>query len=56
MNGERATEALRRLGFRVTIVGAQPDPSVPGGTVLRQQPIGGYQVGPADAISLEVSQ
>jgi eukaryotic-like serine/threonine-protein kinase len=29
MDGERAAEALRRLGFRVTIVGAQPHPGLP---------------------------
>jgi eukaryotic-like serine/threonine-protein kinase len=56
MNGERAAEALRRMGFRVTIIGAQPYPGVPPGTVLWHRPPGGYQVGPADPISLEVSQ
>jgi eukaryotic-like serine/threonine-protein kinase len=56
MNGERAAEELRRLGFRVSIVGSQPYPGVPPGTVLRQLPPGGFQVAPTDAISLEVSQ
>ena len=56
INGERAAEALRTRGFRVTIVGSQPYPGVPPGTVVRQQPAGGFQVGPADAISLEVSR
>ena len=55
MHGERAAEALRRLGFRVTIVGEHPYPGVPPGTVLRQHPSGGFQVGAFDAISLEVS-
>jgi serine/threonine-protein kinase len=56
MNGERAAEALRRRGFRVSIVGSQPYPGVPTGTVVRQQPAGGFRVGPADAISIEVSR
>lgn len=56
MNGERAAEALRRRGFRVSIVGSQPYPGVPAGTVVRQQPAGGFRVGPADSISIEVSR
>jgi beta-lactam-binding protein with PASTA domain len=56
IDGERAAEVLRRLGFRVTIVGQQPYPGVPPGTVVRQQPAGGFQLGPSDAISLEVSK
>ena len=54
--GERAAETLRTRGFRVTIVGSQPYPGVPAGTVVRQQPAGGFRVGPADTISLEVSR
>jgi len=56
LDGERAAEALRARGFRVTIVGEQPYPGVPAGTVVRQQPVGGFQLGPSDAISLEVSR
>ncbi len=56
MDGERAAAALRARGFRVSIVGSQPYPGVPPGTVVRQQPAGGFQVGAAQAISLEVSQ
>lgn len=56
MDGERAAEVLRARGFRVAIVGQQPYPGVPPGTVVRQQPVGGFQVGPFDAISLEVSR
>jgi eukaryotic-like serine/threonine-protein kinase len=56
MNGERAAEALRSRGFRVSIVGSQPYPGVPPGTVVRQQPAGGFQVGPGDPISIEVSR
>jgi beta-lactam-binding protein with PASTA domain len=56
MDGERAAEALRSRGFRVSIVGTQPTPGMPPGTIIRQQPAGGFKVGAADAISLEVSR
>ena len=56
MNGERAAEAMRARGFRVTITGSQPYPGVPQGTVVRQQPAGGFKVGPSDSISVEVSR
>lgn len=56
VDGERAADALRRQGFRVSIVGTQPYPGVPPGTVVRQQPPGGFRVGASDAISLEVSR
>ena len=56
VDGERAADALRRQGFRVSIVGTQPYPGVPPGTVVRQQPAGGFRVGGSDAISLEVSR
>jgi serine/threonine-protein kinase len=56
MNGELAAEAMRRRGLRVSIVGSQPYAGVPPGTVVRQQPEGGFRVAPADAISLEVSR
>jgi beta-lactam-binding protein with PASTA domain len=56
LSGERAADALRTRGFRVTIVGSQPYQGVPAGTVVRQQPAGGFQVGPSDSISLEVSR
>ena len=55
-DGERASETLRTRGFRVSIVGSQPYAGVPPGTVVRQRPAGGFRVGPADSISLEVSQ
>ena len=55
-SGDGAAEALRTRGFRVTIVGSQPYSGVPPGTVVRQQPAGGFRVGPSDPISLEVSQ
>jgi eukaryotic-like serine/threonine-protein kinase len=56
MDGERAAEAMRSRGFRVTIVGTQTVPGIPVGTIIRQQPAGGFKVGSADAISLEVSR
>jgi serine/threonine-protein kinase len=56
MEGEAAADALRRGGLRVSIVGSQPYPGVPPGTVVRQQPPGGFRVGAGDAISLEVSR
>ena len=54
--GDLAAEALRTRGFRVTIVGSQPYSGVPPGTVVRQQPAGGFRVSPSDPISLEVSR
>jgi len=56
VDGERAADLLRRQGFRVSIVGTQPYPGVPPGTVVRQQPQGGFRVGASDGISLEVSR
>jgi serine/threonine-protein kinase len=56
MDGERAAEAMRSRGFRISIVGTQAAPGIPAGTVVRQQPAGGYKVGAADPISLEVSR
>jgi len=56
VDGARAAEALRRAGFRVSIVGTQPYPGVPADTVVRQQPPAGFRVGGSDAISLEVSR
>jgi beta-lactam-binding protein with PASTA domain len=56
MDGLRAADALRARGFRVTIVGSQPYPGVPPGTVVRQEPAGGFQVGASEAISLEISR
>jgi beta-lactam-binding protein with PASTA domain len=56
MDGNRVSETLRERGFRVTITGSQPYPGVPPGTVVRQQPQGGFRVAASDAISLEVSR
>jgi serine/threonine-protein kinase len=56
VNGERAAELLRLRGFRVSMTGQLAAPGLPSGVVIRQNPAGGYQVHPGDAISLEVSQ
>lgn len=56
VNGDRAADLLRAQGFRVSIVSQQSAPGIPPGVVIRQQPAGGYQVHPGDAISLEVSR
>ena len=55
MDGMRVADALRAQGFRVTITGSQPYPGIPAGTVVRQQPQGGFRVAASDPISLEVS-
>ena len=55
MDGNLAAEAMRSRGFRVSIVGTQATPGIPAGTIVRQQPAGGFKVGAADPISLEVS-
>lgn len=56
VNGNRAADVLRSGGFRVAVVAQHPYPGVPPGVVIRQSPQGGFQVGPGDAISLEVSR
>jgi beta-lactam-binding protein with PASTA domain len=56
MDGESAAETMRGRGFRVTIVGSQSATGIPPGTIVRQQPVGGFKVGAADPISLEVSR
>jgi len=56
MDGNRVADALRTQGFRITITGSQPYPGVPAGTVVRQQPPGGFRVAASDPISLEVSR
>ena len=56
MDAGRAADALRRHDFPVTIVGSQPYPGVPPGTVVHQQPDGGFQIAGGQPISLEVSR
>jgi serine/threonine-protein kinase len=56
LNAVNVAALLRSQGFRVAVVGEQPYPDVPPGTVVRQRPAGGFQIGLGDAISLEVSR
>jgi beta-lactam-binding protein with PASTA domain len=56
VNGDRAAEILRTRGFRVALVGSNPYPGVAAGVVLRQNPQAGFQIGPGEPISLEVSR
>ena len=56
MDAARAADALRRRDFPVTVVGSQPYPGVPPGTVVHQQPDGGFQIAAGEPISLEVSR
>ena len=56
VNGDRAAEILRSRGFRVAVVGSNPYPGVAAGVVLRQSPQAGFQIGPGEPISLEVSR
>jgi serine/threonine-protein kinase len=56
VNGDRAAEILRGHGFRVAVVGSNPYPGVAAGVVIRQSPQAGFQIGPGEPISLEVSR
>jgi hypothetical protein len=56
VNGDRAAEILRAHGFRVAVVGSNPYPGVAAGVVLRQNPQAGFQIGPGEPISIEVSR
>lgn len=56
VNGDRAADILRNRGFRVAVVGSTPYPGIAAGIVIRQSPQGGFQIGPGEPISLEVSR
>jgi serine/threonine-protein kinase len=56
VSGERAAAILREHGFRVAVVGSSPYPGVPAGVVVRQSPQAGFQIGPGEPISIEVSR
>ena len=56
VNGDRAAGILRERGFRVAVVASAPYPGVAAGIVIRQSPQAGFQIGPGEAISLEVSR
>ena len=55
-NGDRATDAMRARGFRVSATTQSAGGAIPPGVVVRQTPSAGYQVHPGDAIALEVSR
>jgi len=40
----------------VAVVSSHPYPGVPAGVVIKQTPVGGFQIAPGEAISLEVSR
>lgn len=56
VNGERAASFLREHGFRVAVVASSTYPGVAAGIVLRQNPQAGFQIAPAEPISIEVSR
>jgi beta-lactam-binding protein with PASTA domain len=56
VNGDRAADILRSRGFRVAVVGSNPYPGVAAGIVIRQSPQAGFQIGPGEPVSLEVSR
>jgi len=56
VNGDRAADILRNRSFRVAVVGSNPYPGVAAGIVIRQSPQAGFQIGPGELISLEVSR
>ena len=56
VNGDRAADLLRHRGFRVAVVGSNPYPGVAAGIVIRQSPQAGFQIGPGEPVSLEVSR
>jgi beta-lactam-binding protein with PASTA domain len=56
VNADRAAEVLREAGFRIAVVGATPYPGVASGIIIRQSPQAGFQIGPGEPISLEVSR
>jgi len=56
VNGDRAADILRNRGFRVAVVGSNPYQGVAAGVVIRQSPQAGFQIGPGEPVSLEVSR
>jgi len=56
MHGESPPQSTTYVEGSVTVVGSQLYPGVPPGTVVRQQPAGGFKVTASDAVSLEVSR
>ena len=56
LEGDRATDMLRRHDFRVAVVASAPYPGLKPGIVLRQNPQSGFQIGAGQAVSIEVSR
>ncbi|MEZ5317062.1 MAG: PASTA domain-containing protein [Vicinamibacterales bacterium] len=54
--GARAAGVLRGLNFRVTVTAEVLYPGLPPGVVVHQTPQAGFQIGPGQAIALEVSR
>ncbi|MCC7008915.1 MAG: PASTA domain-containing protein [Acidobacteria bacterium] len=52
----RVVDLLRRRGFRVSVSADVPYPGVPSGTVVRQRPQPGFQIGAGEPVVLEVSR
>jgi beta-lactam-binding protein with PASTA domain len=56
LDGDRATDVLRRHGFRVSVVGSSAYPGLAAGIVLRQNPQAGFQIPAGEPVSIEVSR
>jgi beta-lactam-binding protein with PASTA domain len=56
LEARRSADALRGLGFRVSLTPSSATGGGPPGTVTGHTPAPGYQVKPGDAIALEVSR
>jgi beta-lactam-binding protein with PASTA domain len=56
MNAAQAGDVLRERGFHVTVATASATTGLPSGTVVRQQPSGGFRVALTDPISLEATR
>ena len=56
LDGDRATDMLRRHGFRVAPVASAPYPGLAAGIVLRQNPQAGFQIAAGEVVSIEVSR
>ena len=54
--GENLALNVESRGFRVAVVGSNPYPGVAAGVVIRQSPQAGFQIGPGEPVSLEVSR
>jgi beta-lactam-binding protein with PASTA domain len=52
----RATDVLRKQGFRVAITAESTYPNLPPGVVIRQTPQPGYRIQASDTITIEVSR